>query len=45
MDIVIVKVNPYRTNESEAKTEFASKGSVSKKERKSYSSRINDFGH
>ena len=38
----MAKVNPCRTNESEAKTEFASRGSVSKKERKSCSSRTDD---
>lgn len=40
----MAKVNPCRTNESEAKTEFASRGSVSKKERKSCSSRTDDVG-
>jgi len=44
MDVVIVKVNLCYTNKSEAKTEFASKSSVSKKERKSYSSRIDNIG-
>ena len=42
MDVIIVKVNLCRINENEAKMEFAFKGSISKKERRSYSSRIND---
>ena len=40
----MAKVNLCHTNKSEAKTEFASKGSVSKKKRKSCSSRIDDVG-
>jgi len=38
----MANINPYYTNNSKVKTEFASKGSVSKKKRKSYSSRTNN---